>query len=87
MLEIDISGGAKEILYKYTIQSFSNENPWSKVEKEPMVKRFLQKVVISKNTEKVLKVEDKVAMFNEYSSNSTVVGNLEYLYYDNDITK
>ena len=78
VLEIDISGGAKEILYKYTIQSFSNENPWSKVEKGANGEEISnRKVVISKNTEKVLKVEDKVAMFNEYSSNSTVVGNLD----------
>jgi pullulanase len=78
VLEIDISGGDKEILYKYTIQSFSNENPWSKVEKGANGEEISnRKVVISKNTEKVLKVEDKVAMFNEYSSNSTVVGNLD----------
>ncbi len=78
VLEIDISEGDKEILYKYTIQSFSNENPWSKVEKGANGEEISnRKVFIDKNTPKLFKVEDKVAMFNDYSSNSTVVGNLD----------
>lgn len=78
ILDIDVSKGNQTIEYKYTIQSFTNDNPWSKVEKGANNEEIPnRKLIITKESLKRTVVLDTVAMFNSATDKSTVVGHLD----------
>lgn len=78
ILDIDVSESDQTIEYKYTIQSFDNDNPWSKVEKGANNEEIPnRKIIITKESLKRTVVLDTVVMFNNSTDKSTVVGNLD----------